>query len=74
MDQCRAIYALKQTARMHGVSYEYICREIEDAINCAIDSADAHRQAMWNQIPRKGDRPTAVEVVAYFGRWGQSQV
>ena len=50
----------------HGVSTNQVVKEIELAINEAMRESDIAVRLFWEQVPRKGRTPTAVELIAYI--------
>lgn len=68
MDTLAAKRAIKHIANQQGTSFEEIVREIDLAIDEAIKASDDAALERWSQIPCCGERPTAVELIAYIGR------
>ena len=60
--------ALREVARKHGVSVAEVRREIELATKMAQTNPDPQSQAIWDSIPRKGDRHTPEEVIAHISK------
>ena len=71
MDIERAYNALVKLAISQNISVEKVIEDIEIAIRegyeATVKSGDKIALAMWNQIPRVGKLPSAVEMVAYMG-------
>ncbi len=70
MNTQKARFALKKVAEREGVSMEQVTEDIEAAILEAIRHSysqnDMAAIAAWQRIPCKGERPTALELVAYL--------
>ncbi len=59
--------SLQKIADNNGVSVEEVRRDIADAIDAARENPDPKVQAFWASVPRKGEKPTPEEVIAYIG-------
>ncbi len=59
---------LAMVAKEHGVTAEEVYRDIEIAIEDAMQSTDPEAQRMWAEMPRKGIKPTPEEFIAYMSR------
>lgn len=68
MDERKAMAALREVARIHGVPLEVVTEEIELVIKQGLASPDPTVRSRWEQIPHKGECPTAGEVVAHLAR------
>ena len=55
-----------EIALKNGVSVAEVRKEIQAALDEGMKNPDPNVQAYWNSIPRKGDKPTAQEVITYF--------
>ena len=53
-------------AKKHGVTAEDIYRDMELAIEDAMQSTDPEAQRIWAEMPYKGEKPTPEEFVAYM--------
>ena len=56
----------EQIALKNGVTKQEVIRSIQQAIDAAMDTADPQTLALWLAIPRRGDRPSPAEFVAYM--------
>ena len=54
---------LKIIAESKGISPKEVEREMQRAIDIGFDSTDESVRAAWENIPRKGERPTVKEVI-----------
>ena len=65
----RAEWAIRQLAKEKGVSEKQIVMEIEAAIaegmRLSKQNENAVALGVWNQIPKKGEVPTAEEFIMY---------
>ena len=65
----RAKQAIKQLAQEKGVPEKQIVMEIEAAIaeglRLSKENGNAAALEVWNQIPKKGEVPTAEEFILY---------
>lgn len=68
MNRQQARRALKKVAKQYGVSVAEVKCEIELATEVARNTPNAIIQTRWASVPFKGDKPTAVEVVAHFSK------
>ena len=59
---------LAMVAKEHGVTAGEVYRDIEIAIEDAMQSTDPEAQRMWAEMPRKGIKPTPEEFIAYMSR------
>lgn len=66
MEKKQALWALRQVAQNNGVSLAQVIQEIDKLIEEAMHSDDPAVRAQWEQIPREGAVPTAVEVMVYL--------
>lgn len=58
--------AIKLVAEKHGITYEQAISEIEYCILEAMQNPDPHVQERWKCIPCSGEKPTALEFIAYM--------
>ena len=58
---------MRQTARENGVTYEYVYREIEAAIQLGLSSSEPDAVDFWNDVKKKArtDRPTPEDVIMH---------
>ena len=67
--ESRAKQAIKQLAQEKGVPEKQIVMEIEAAIaeglRLSKENGNAAALEVWNQIPKKGEVPTAEEFILY---------
>lgn len=68
MDKSKAIKAFEKIARKEGISVDEVRREIQKAIDDAMQSDDPAVQAYWKKIKCKGEKPTPEEVVLYIAK------
>lgn len=66
MDYLDARIAIEATAKKQGISSEELINEIEKAIEEAMHSDDPKVQERWRCVPYRGEKPTAVEFIAYM--------
>ena len=66
MDYLDAKIAIALAAKENGMTTKEFTREIELAINEAMSSDDPLAQELWSLVPRKGEKPTAVEFIAHM--------
>ncbi len=64
---------LQTVAKNNGVPVETVMKEIELAMEAGMKSSDPLIRARWMQIPRRGERPTAYEAIAYLSNLAQSR-
>lgn len=65
---------IQTVANNNGVPVDTVVKEIELVIEEGMKSCDPLIQARWMLIPRKGDRPSAYEVVAYLSALVESKI
>jgi len=65
MNEKKIARSLKKVAQKYGVSVEEVRRDIGLAASAAKENPDPQIQAFWDSVPRKGDKPTPEEVIAY---------
>ena len=58
--------AIKKLARQKGISVWKVRAEIEFAIERGMASPNPAVQARWARIPKKWERPTSEEVIAFM--------
>lgn len=68
MYEDKAYGILKDIANENGVSLENVMKEIEIAIIAGMSNSDPRIQAFWRNVPKKGDIPTPVELIAYISK------
>lgn len=56
----------KKVAMKCGTTPDEVRNEIQLAIDEAFNSPNPEIHRLWENIPRKGDRPTAEEVIEYM--------
>jgi hypothetical protein len=66
MDIGKAKRAIKNLAKQKGISEGEVRREIEVAIAEGMKSSESKALAFWETIPRRGEKPTPEEVIAYI--------
>jgi hypothetical protein len=66
--------AIKKTAIQCSVSEAEVLKEIEAAIDLGLASTDPAVQAHWNNIPKKGAKPTPEEVIDYVCKIAISEI
>ncbi|CUX24872.1 hypothetical protein BN3590_00412 [Clostridium sp. C105KSO15] len=66
MDIGKAKRAIKNLAKQKGISEGEVRREIEIAIAEGMKSSEPKALAFWETIPRRGEKPTPEEVIAYI--------
>ena len=57
--------ALRQIAKMEGVSIEEVYREIQIAIDAGYSNPDPAVQAVWKNVPLPCGKPRPEDVIAY---------
>ena len=64
------IRALSEVAEQQGITIEEVMRDIEEIIDVTLASIYANKNqkaiALWREIPCKGERPTAIELIRYL--------
>ena len=70
MNLRKAKRAIRQVAKSQGLSEKQVVETIEKAIAEGISASrrdgDLRAVRLWREIPRKGEPPTAYELVAYL--------
>ena len=66
MKKSKGARAIKKVAVKERVSVAEVRGEIEKAINEAMADPDPAVRAYWAGIPKKGEKPTPEEVIAYM--------
>ena len=62
----KARSAVKATARKEGISVENVREEMKAAIAEGMKSGDPAVQAMWQDVPCKGEVPEPEELIAWL--------
>lgn len=57
---------LAQVAKKAGISKEQVRREMQEAMDEAMNNPDPMIQMRWKFIPRKGEKPTLEEFVEFL--------
>jgi len=57
---------LAEIALKNGVSVAEVRKEIQAALDEGMKNPDPKVQAYWNSIPRRSEKPTLEEIVAYL--------
>ena len=60
---------LETVAKKEGISNEQVRREMQEAMDEAMNNPDPMVQMRWKFIPRKGAQPTLEEFVEYLLRF-----
>ena len=60
---------LETVAENAGISKEQMRREMQEAMDEAMNTPDPMVQMRWTFVPRKGERPTLEEFVEYLLRF-----
>lgn len=55
----------EEIAKRHGTSAERVRRDIRSALKAGDREPDPKVQAVWENIPRTGDKPTPKEVILF---------
>lgn len=66
MDHASAKKAIAWAAEKEGISEQELINEIELSIDEAMKSNDPVVRFRWSLIPCAGERPTAVEFIAFL--------
>ena len=66
MNYLDAEMAIALAARENGMSTEEFKAEIDLAIDEAMQCCNPAAKELWALIPRAGEKPTAVEFIAYM--------
>ena len=66
MDYLDAKIAIALAAKENGLTTEEFTEEIELAIDEAMRCDNPLAKELWSLVPRKGEKPTAVEFIAYM--------
>jgi len=65
MERLNAYDALAQVAKEAGLPVEKVREEIDFVIRQAMSNPDPQIRERWDLIPRKGEVPTAEEVIDF---------
>ena len=68
MNNREYIKLLRKVAKQQGVPVEEVRREIDTALKFAQTNPNLSVQAKLANVPRKGDAPTAPEIISYFAK------
>lgn len=63
----KAYRSLQRVAQQQGITIEQVIEDINEVIQIGMANPDPVVKARWDLIPRVGNAPTAVELVAYLG-------
>ena len=74
MDEEQAMEILQRVAMMNGVPLDIVVEEIDLAIQEGIQSPDPQIQARWKQIPRRGEIPTATELLRWLAEQTAAEI
>ena len=66
MDYLDAQIAIALAAKENGMTTEEFTKEIQLAIDEALQSKDPIAQELWKLVPKEGEKPTAIEFIAYM--------
>ena len=70
MERRKVRHAIRKVARNHGITEQEVVREIEIAIQAALEAASRENDhaalARWKGIPCCGEYPNAYELVDYL--------
>ena len=58
--------ALQEVAAANNTTVEEVRKEIMIAMEAGLSNPDAAVQALWREIPCKGDKPTPEEFIAFI--------
>lgn len=58
--------ALREVAAANNTTVEQVRAEIWETMEAGRNNPDPAVQALWAQIPRKGDKPTPEEFIAFL--------
>lgn len=58
--------ALRKVAKVNHTSIEDVKKEIRIAIDAAMANPDPSIQALWQSMPRSGEKPTPEEFIAFI--------
>lgn len=65
---------IKKIAIENKTSVEEIIKELEQTIDDAMQNPDPSIRKKWENIPRKGDKPTPAEFIAYISREAEKRL
>ena len=72
-DHRRGWKVLREVARREGVPLSHVVKSIEEAAEEARANArkngDMELLRMWESIPKKGEKASAVEIVEFLSGW-----
>ncbi|MBQ8297767.1 MAG: hypothetical protein IJX77_08300 [Ruminococcus sp.] len=60
--------AIEAIAARNGVTADEVRREIQLAIDLAMQDSDPETRKLWESIPSKGDKPTPEELILGISR------
>ena len=66
MSEEQIMQVLQKVADQNGVPLTTVLKEIDRVIDGGMDSPNPQIRVQWKRIPRKGAKPTAVELMAYL--------
>ncbi len=55
-----------EIARKNAVSVDEVKNQIELTAKCGLESSDPNIRYFWNQVPKRGELPTAEEVICHL--------
>lgn len=59
---------INRIAAENGVTVKEVLKEIQKAIDEGMKSTDPQAVRLWNNCPKKGDKPTPEEVIEYISK------
>ena len=66
MDEKGIMDVLQRVADQSGVQLSTVLEEIDRVIDSGVESTNPQIRVQWKRIPRRGAKPTAVELMAYL--------
>lgn len=66
MDEKRIMGILQRGADQNSVPLSTVLEEIKRVIDNGVDSPNPQIRAQWNRIPRRGAKPTVLELMDYL--------
>ena len=66
MDEKRIMGVLQRVADQNGVPLSTVLEEIEQVIDNGVDSTNPQIRVQWKRIPRRGAKPTVLELMDYL--------
>ena len=66
IDKFNMHQTLKKVADKNNTTFEEVYSEIAIAIDTALASDDPEAKALWEKVPKKGEKPTPEELILFL--------